>query len=293
MSQQFDPYGQQPGQQGYQQQPAYPAQPAYPPSGYGMSAPFKPEGDPGTRDLPWYGIGPVDAVKRYYGNYVNFNGRASQSEFWWVMLFIGVVMTVLYVVAMIGLAVGAANSSSSDDMPVGAVLGFGLLILFALANVLPSIGLTIRRLHDANQSGWLYLLALIPYVGGIAPIVFGLLPTHPAGTRFDPVGATRAISQYGGDPYAQQGYAQSGYDQQPGYGQQPDYGQTGYGQQQDYGQSGYGQYGSGQSGYGQSGPTDYNQPGYGQYGSGQSGYGQSGQGEPGQGDPGRGPETWR
>lgn len=42
----------------------------------------------------------------------------------------------------------------------------GLLVTYVLRHIMPSIAITVRRLHDANLSEWLYLLSLIPYVGG-------------------------------------------------------------------------------------------------------------------------------
>jgi hypothetical protein len=97
-----------------------------------------------------------------------------------------------------------------------------------------------------------------------------------------------------GDPYAQYGYGQGQYGQDPnygygqqqggydqGYGQQPGYGQQGYGQQPGYGQQQPGGYdqGYGQQGYGQ--PGGYDQ-GYGQQQGGyDQGYGQQGYGQPG------------
>lgn len=42
---------------------------------------------------------------------------------------------------------------------------------------------------DGNFSGWLYLLILIPILGGLAIFVLLLLPANPAGARFDKVQA--------------------------------------------------------------------------------------------------------
>lgn len=66
---------------------------------------------------------------------------------------------------------------------------------------MPSLALTVRRLHDVNMSGWMVLLGLIPFFGGIVLLVFMLLPPKPEGTRFDvPAGqgAGSAGTVYGG-----------------------------------------------------------------------------------------------
>ncbi|PSD44426.1 DUF805 domain-containing protein, partial [Stenotrophomonas maltophilia] len=42
------------------------------------------------------------------------------------------------------------------------------------------------RLHDCNQSGWLFLLALVPG-GGIVIMIFSLLPGTPQENVYGPV----------------------------------------------------------------------------------------------------------
>ncbi|WP_016995948.1 DUF805 domain-containing protein [Kocuria atrinae] len=60
-----------------------------------------------------------------------------------------------------------------------------LFLVFLLAHIIPSIALAVRRLHDANMSGFLYLLILIPFLGSLILLVFFVLPSNPAGARFD------------------------------------------------------------------------------------------------------------
>ena len=45
----------------------------------------------------------------------------------------------------------------------------------ALATILPTTGITCRRLHDVGKSGWLQLLALIPVVG-VLIVLFLCIP---------------------------------------------------------------------------------------------------------------------
>jgi len=51
--------------------------------------------------------------------------------------------------------------------------------------LLPAWALVVRRLHDADLSGWMSLLTVLPYAGAILQIVFGMLPPKPLGERFD------------------------------------------------------------------------------------------------------------
>ncbi|RUU10459.1 DUF805 domain-containing protein, partial [Mesorhizobium sp. M6A.T.Ca.TU.002.02.2.1] len=72
------------------------------------------------------------------------------------------------------------------------VLGLAPVFVFALLTILPWIALTVRRLHDIGLTGWLVLICLIPPIGGLAILVFGLIPSQtgenqwgavPAGVR--------------------------------------------------------------------------------------------------------------
>ena len=55
------------------------------------------------------------------------------------------------------------------DLSLGTVYGLteiGLLsTLYSLAVLLPSLGVSVRRLHDTNHSGWWMFIVLIPLIG--------------------------------------------------------------------------------------------------------------------------------
>jgi uncharacterized membrane protein YhaH (DUF805 family) len=60
----------------------------------------------------------------------------------------------------------------------GMIFGWGLEDpawfgnIFAVAVLLPGLGVAIRRLHDTGRSGWWLLLNLIPCIGMLIIIVF-------------------------------------------------------------------------------------------------------------------------
>ena len=98
-------------------------------------------------------------------NYVGFKGRASRSEYWWFLLF---AFLISFIAVMI------------DILIIGIPFGPVSLIV-TLAMTLPSIALTVRRIHDFGQSGWLFLVTIIPILGYVALFVFGILEgqDHP------------------------------------------------------------------------------------------------------------------
>ena len=94
----------------------------------------------------------ADAVRSVFSKYATFTGRARRSEFWWFVLFSAIVNTVASV--------------------LDAVVGNKLIeILVTLALLLPSLAVTVRRLHDTGRSGWWILIALIPLIGVIVLLV--------------------------------------------------------------------------------------------------------------------------
>ena len=148
--------------------------------------------DPATvpLDKPLYGATFGQAIKRFFAKYATFSGRASRSEYWWVALFIFLVFLVIWIPGLIiGLATGTPGYTSSGaptTNPGPAFFAFVAVgVLFYLAVLIPGIAVTVRRLHDANFSGLLYLLSFIPSVGGLILLVFTVLESKPEGARFD------------------------------------------------------------------------------------------------------------
>jgi uncharacterized membrane protein YhaH (DUF805 family) len=127
---------------------------------------------------PYYGAPITAAVKRFFKKYATFSGRASRSEYWWWTL-VSVFVTLL----LSGLS--AMMSGDGSQPGAGASLMSILLLLWFLATIVPSIALTVRRLHDSNKSGWMYLLGLIPIVGPAIVLIFVLLPPDPAARQYD------------------------------------------------------------------------------------------------------------
>ena len=118
---------------------------------------------PPSLDLPYYGIGFVDAVKRGFKKYATFTGRASRSEYWWWALF---TFTGYLVLGLLAFALGTATSRDGGRTP--GLLALPLIILFAVflfGILIPTLAVTVRRLHDAGYSGLVALLLLIPYLG--------------------------------------------------------------------------------------------------------------------------------
>lgn len=111
----------------------------------------------------------IEAYKKFWSNYANFNGRTSRADFWWTVLANFLVeMIIGFVCGFISGLTGASNGEASSGLPTL------LSSLYSLAIFVPSLALAVRRLHDINKSGWYLLMGLIPLAGGIILLVYYL-----------------------------------------------------------------------------------------------------------------------
>ncbi len=109
--------------------------------------------------MKWF----IDAMKKAF----NFSDRSRRKEYWMFILatvIISIVLTIVDTVAGLELA---------EDVGI-------LSTLFSLAIIIPSISVTVRRLHDIGKSGWWVLIGLIPIVGFIVLLVFTVKDSEAA-----------------------------------------------------------------------------------------------------------------
>lgn len=95
-----------------------------------------------------------EAVISFYVNSFNFRGRASRSEYWWSALY-----QILFIVVAITV------SSIIEIM-------YFLFLIVLLLSIIPSISVTIRRLHDTDKPWYIILLTCIPYLGALILVYF-------------------------------------------------------------------------------------------------------------------------
>jgi uncharacterized membrane protein YhaH (DUF805 family) len=108
--------------------------------------------------MQWY----VKVVK----NYTGFQGRAARTEYWMFVLFNVIISIVLSIL-----------QSLLHIKPF-------LTSLYSLALLLPSLAVSMRRLHDTGKSGWWLLISLIPFLGGIVLLVFMCLDSQEGENQY-------------------------------------------------------------------------------------------------------------
>ena len=114
-------------------------------------------------------VGFAGAVRGAFAHPLTFCGRASRSAFWWFEL-----------LAVIAYAVVSVISDRST------VAGVILDIIIGIPMVVANIALAVRRLHDADHTGWWWWIGFVPLIGWIIVLVFYLQPSTPGPNRYSP-----------------------------------------------------------------------------------------------------------
>jgi uncharacterized membrane protein YhaH (DUF805 family) len=118
----------------------------------------------------------MNAYSSFFKKYATFSGRARRQEYWMAYLFnmIAIVLLVAVDTALLGLT----------EQGAGILSG-----IYMIAIIIPSLAVTVRRLHDTDRSGWWILISLVPLVG-ILLLVFMCME------------GTRGENRFGADPKA-------------------------------------------------------------------------------------------
>ncbi len=114
-----------------------------------------------------------EAVQSVFSKYAVFEGRARRSEYWYFVLFNSIVSLVL---SLIGQMIGGDGSSFQS----------GLTGVYSLAVLVPSIAVSVRRLHDVGKAGTWYLINFVPIIGWIVFIVFAAKDSDPGENQYGP-----------------------------------------------------------------------------------------------------------
>ncbi len=131
----------------------------------------------------------MDLMFQPLRKYADFTGRARRMELWlfWLLLIgIQIVFSIL-----IGLVAGPTAAVADPTDPFAVLNGpakalYGVFFLMMLALLIPSLAVSIRRLHDTNRTGWWLLLGLIPFLGALVLLIFYLLDGTPGPNKYGP-----------------------------------------------------------------------------------------------------------
>jgi len=109
--------------------------------------------------------------------YADFSGRARRKEYWYFSL-------ALFISYILAGAVDTFLHLGFSEEP-GFSRGW-LSLAVSLFFLIPSLSVSIRRLHDLDKSGWWLLLQLIPLIGPIIVLVWFCFQGTTGSNRFGP-----------------------------------------------------------------------------------------------------------
>ena len=129
---------------------------------------------PAPLHLPQYDATIGQAASRFWRKFVVFSGRASRSEYWWWALIAFVISSVLQLVGSLVFGGGLFLDPAGPSLdPRQLLLPLAPALVWSLVTLVPSLAVTVRRLHDTNRTGWWYLLVL-PAVASWPLLLIGL-----------------------------------------------------------------------------------------------------------------------
>ena len=114
----------------------------------------------------------INAYKNFFKGYVDFTGRSTRSEYWWIWLTNMILLVPFYS------AYFKALANPRNEAALMALGGIAIIyMIFGLALMLPMLALTVRRLRDAGFHWALIFIIFIPMVGPLVLLVLLAMPT--------------------------------------------------------------------------------------------------------------------
>ena len=109
-------------------------------------------------------------IDAFFKQYSNFSGKATRPQFWQA-IFANIIVSGIF---------GTIDwfcflKSFAYDDPFFMMMP--LSYIYSLLILIPSLALSVRRLHDAAKSGGMIFIVLIPFIGAIWLFVLFCMPS--------------------------------------------------------------------------------------------------------------------
>ena len=116
--------------------------------------------------MKWY----LQVLKKY----AVFRGRARRKEFWMFFLFHFIFLIIAIILDNILGTIG------EEDF-------YGVFYsLYGIAVFIPGLAVSVRRLHDVGESGWMLLITLIPIIGFFWFLAFMVKDSNSGENKYGP-----------------------------------------------------------------------------------------------------------
>ncbi len=116
--------------------------------------------------------------------FAKFSGRASRSEYWYWIL----ANNIIFLLAFLLFFLFVDSGDIALDAYVAIRYAYGIFMLYSLVTFLPSLAVTMRRLHDVGYGG--VFLGICTYIcmgtvfGSILVLLYVIRPGKPEANRF-------------------------------------------------------------------------------------------------------------
>jgi uncharacterized membrane protein YhaH (DUF805 family) len=131
----------------------------------------------------------TEAVRSCLSQYAGFQGRAPRSEFWWFTLFyllVDVAVIALGGMLMSGTIVSMQGNVDQSVSWYVMTAPNWLMIIAHLALFLPTLAVTVRRLHDVGRTGWWILVSFVPLFGLLLLLFWWVQPSQQEPNVYGP-----------------------------------------------------------------------------------------------------------
>lgn len=106
--------------------------------------------------------------------FADFKGRARRSEYWMFALISGLISMVITIFE------NMLNITYEDE-----IQGF-ISTIYSLVVLIPSLAVSVRRLHDVGKSGWMLFIGFIPLIGAIWLLILFCRDSQPGTNQYGP-----------------------------------------------------------------------------------------------------------
>ena len=115
----------------------------------------------------------LNAYKNFWKGYLNFSGRSTRPEFWWVWL----LNMVIFLPAYYSLFTGVESDKAIRNIAV-----FSMCIILFIVEFVPLLALIVRRLRDVGIH-WAYIFIVFVPLGAITLLVMLAMPSQRFGEK--------------------------------------------------------------------------------------------------------------
>ena len=117
----------------------------------------------------------MNSYLNVWKNFAQFSGRSRRREYW---MFTLINFLIAWTLSFTAFYLGTVDQPNTFFL--------ALYVIYTIAQIIPGLAVSVRRLHDTNHSGWAFLINLIPLIGVIICLVWLARDSDPGKNFYGP-----------------------------------------------------------------------------------------------------------